>query len=350
LESLAAAATRIMSAESNADIAATVTDFATDMTTVTSCVVVPVSEPATAQAAISGRSTEGHIRIPLRVDDATVLGHIDLTGEHADPPDPEDVQLVQQLALMASHRMDLLRRYRRERDISHTLQRSLLPDTLPQLPQIDIVARYRPAAATDDVGGDWYDALLLPDGRLMVTVGDVMGHDLAAAVTMGQIRLLLRARSADSASPAELCTTVNRLMATVGTPKLATMIVAFIDLTNGCASLVNAGHPLPILRTPTHTAPLTVPASLPLGVTATTVYHETGATLPPGSTLLMYTDGLIERRDEPLSVSCDKLRRLVADLDVTALDAAVDILLDAHAANAHDDIAVLALRRPAYDS
>jgi serine phosphatase RsbU (regulator of sigma subunit) len=214
------------------------------------------------------------------------------------------------------------------------------------------VVRYRASTAATEVGGDWYDALFLPDGRLMVTVGDVAGHDVAAAVTMGQIRLLLRSRAADSADPADLCTAVNRLLPIVGTPTLTTLVVAFVDLDTGQATFVNAGHPPPIRSAGGQAEILALPESLPLGVNPDARYTSVDTVLPAGSTLLLYTDGLIERRREPMRVSRDKLLRRVADLDVAALDVAaldagIDALVDASATDAADDIAVLALRRPA---
>jgi serine phosphatase RsbU (regulator of sigma subunit) len=179
----------------------------------------------------------------------------------------------------------------------------------------------------------------------MVTVGDVVGHDLTAAVTMNQIRLLLRARAVDSSSPADLCASVNRLLPIVDTPKLATMIVAFIDVATGHAAFVNAGHPLPIVRTATHVSWLTLPVSLPLGAVREAHYRETVAILPPASTLLLYTDGLVERRQEPPAISNDKLLRRINDLDLSDLDTAIDSLLDIAASDADDDIALMALRR-----
>ncbi len=339
LEALTAAATRIISAEP-ADIAATLEAFVTDIAGVASCAVT-LADPSGGAVPVRG----GQTTIPLTADDGTVLGTIEITAT-GDGVDGEDVKLVEQLALIAGRRIEHLRRYRRERDVSHALQRSLLPESLPRSERFEMVARYRPAAATDEVGGDWYDALMLPDGRLMVTVGDVMGHDLAAAVTMGQIRLLLRSWAAASASPADLCSTVNTLLPVVGTPTMATMIVAFIDLGTGKASIVNAGHHAPILRTAERTRRLTVKTSMALGVLPHTTYRQTTTVLPPGSTLFIYTDGLTERRRESPQTSRRRLLRRCADLDLTDLDTAVDVLLDLCSADADDDIAIMALRRP----
>jgi DNA-binding response OmpR family regulator/anti-sigma regulatory factor (Ser/Thr protein kinase) len=166
IEALAAAATRIISAEKSAAIATAVTEFAHDVPSVASCDVTLARDlpaPQVRETAVAG-AVSGGIRIALTADDGSTLGTIDLTVDDGDTLDDEDRQLVEQLAVVASRRMEHLLRYRRERDISHTLQRSLLPQSLPHLAPIEIVARYRAAIAADDVGGDWYDDSSYPMG------------------------------------------------------------------------------------------------------------------------------------------------------------------------------------------
>ncbi|MBB5866892.1 signal transduction histidine kinase/serine phosphatase RsbU (regulator of sigma subunit)/CheY-like chemotaxis protein [Allocatelliglobosispora scoriae] len=345
LEALAGVAIQIISADTLDDIAAAAREFVRDRTSAGACSVTLV-RPATTWPE-PGEPGAGSVRIPLTADDGSALGSIDLDPRPGAELGEEDLRLVEQLALVASRRIENLLDYRRERGISHALQRSLLPTSLPRLASAEIVARYRPAVAAVDVGGDWYDALMLPDGRLMVTVGDVIGHDLTAAIAMNQIRLLLRALAADSAGPAELCSTVNRLLPAAGATRLATMVIAFIDPATGHTTMVNAGHPLPIVRSPDGVGEVAVPASLPLGVRSGTRYRDTDVVLAPGSMLLLYTDGLVERRTEQPRDSLDKLLRRVAELDLTDLGTAVDALLDAGGTDADDDIALLAVRRSA---
>jgi serine phosphatase RsbU (regulator of sigma subunit) len=218
---------------------------------------------------------------------------------------------------------------------------------MPVVAGLQLAARYRSATGPAEVGGDWYDAVLLPDGRLMVSVGDVIGHDLEAAVTMGEIRHFLRACAPGSADPGELCRSVNRLLQTDDGMQVATAVVAFIDPASGATTVVNAGHPPCLVISPDGVARrLDIPASPPLGVFATTAYSATNFTLSLGSVLLLYSDGLIERRGEDIDDSINKLVARSSGSFDRDLDRVLDRLINDALAPlpGYDDMVVLALR------
>ena len=348
LEALAAAAGQILAKQTLYEIAAVVEHSALEMSGAESASVhIDVIRAPEVSAPSAPREDPREIRIPLEPNDGRHVGTIRLVSRLDTAIAPQDLELVQQLAFVASRRIENITRYRQERSISHTLQRSLLPEELPDLATIDIATRYRPAGAEEDVGGDWYDAMILPDGRLMFSIGDVEGHDLKAAVAMNKIRLLLRAHAGDIAGPGELCYVVNRLLPSMGVEKIATMTLGFIDPRTGDTTLVNAGHPLPLLWSDNSVEVIELPISLPLGVRHDARYQELSTTLGNDATLLLYTDGLIERNGEHLDHS---LRRLISQLELidplpveTAVDEVLAVVTE-HSSS-RDDIALLALRR-----
>ena len=185
--------------------------------------------------------------------------------------------------------------------IAQTLQRSLLPRRLPRLPGLSMAAWYLPAAEQTAVGGDWYDAIELGHRRLGFTVGDVAGHGIAAATYMGQLRSAVRAYALDVERPSEVISKVARF-ADQESSRMATMIYATINLDTWVIDFARAGHPYPLLigheRAPEF---LTDAGGPPLGAGAEVDYDEQRVTLGPAETLLLYTDGLIERRGRTLS-------------------------------------------------
>jgi anti-anti-sigma factor len=233
----------------------------------------------------------------------------------------------------------------RERRIAETLQRSLLPQRLPRVPGVALAGRYLPGAAGLEVGGDWYDVFLLPGGRVGLTIGDVVGRGLTAAATMGQLRTGLRAYALESASPAAVLDRLNRLVQELETPQIATMVYAVLDPETGRLTYAVAGHPPPLLLSGDGTARyLPADGCPPLGVWGEPCRDE-GVMLDPGSTLLLYTDGLVERRARSIDDGLEALRAAMADgpgdLDRLCDDGVLGILpSDAPP----DDVAVLAVR------
>ena len=246
------------------------------------------------------------------------------------------------------------RLYRQQRGLAEGFQRSLLTEP-PQSDAVQIVVRYVPAAQAAEVGGDWYDAFCRPDGAMTLVIGDVVGHDTQAAAAMGQIRSTVRTVGAESDDgPADLLRRVDRVLNTLQTGILATSIVAQLETTSdgrtaGVTRLrwSNAGHPPPAMITAKGRVQLLTAAhtDLLLGVDHDAPRRESLVTLDPDAVLLLYTDGLVERRDQDLDDGLDRLQRTLTDLAGLDLDDLCDELLTRMVpAGPDDDIALLAVR------
>ena len=238
------------------------------------------------------------------------------------------------------------KRAQREHRIAETLQRNLLPEELPDIPGVALAARYVPATTGMQVGGDWYDVVPLPNGQVAVAIGDVAGHGLRAAATMGQLRMALRAYALEEGSPLRVVRRVRELVQRLVPSEMATLLYLVFDPDAGSITFSNAGHLPPLI------VPVDGPASYveeglapPLGATPHPEYDvEATATIEPGSTLLLFTDGLVERRGVSLR---DGLARLQDEVRVTQpdLEAMCDHLLAALLeSDVSDDVALLALR------
>jgi PAS domain S-box-containing protein len=239
----------------------------------------------------------------------------------------------------------LLEVYRREHKIAETLQRSLLPERLPQIEGIELAARYLPGARGAAIGGDWYDVLERPDGRVALVVGDVVGHGLRAAATMGQLRNAFRAYGLVESSPSEVVARINRLVMSGVEDVMATVLYLVLDRETGELSFSAAGHPPPLVLAPDGPQFLDGGRSVPIGASDPAVFREASAVLPPGSSLLLYTDGLVERRDEALDKRLEKLAAVAggAGEDLNALcDRVIEAVLDR--GEPGDDVALLAVR------
>jgi PAS domain S-box-containing protein len=243
------------------------------------------------------------------------LGVIALYRGGGRPPFTEtDVSVVEELGRRLAVGLANTDTFAREHAIAETLQRSLLPDALPQIAGLDLAVRYLPATEGAAVGGDWYDAFPLDDGRIGLVIGDVAGHNIASASAMGQVRSLLRAYAIDEPDPGRALQRTNAAMARLLPDALATVVYAVLDPATGDLAYANAGHPPPIITTTAGQAEyLHDTAGVMLGVCATASFTTGHRRLPPGASLLCYTDGLIEdrRRDirEGLTALTDTLRR-----------------------------------------
>jgi PAS domain S-box-containing protein len=239
----------------------------------------------------------------------------------------------------------LLEVYQREHKIAETLQRSLLPERLPQIEGLQLAARYLPGARGAAIGGDWYDVLERPDGRVALVVGDVVGHGLRAAATMGQLRNAFRAYGLVESSPAEVVARINRLVMSGVEDAMATVVYLVLDRETGEVSYSSAGHPPPLVLTPDGPRFLEGGRSVPIGASDPAVFREATAVLPPGSSLLLYTDGLVERRDVGLEERLGQLAE-VAGGAADDLDALCDRVLEVVLGEGDpgDDVALLAVR------
>jgi anti-sigma regulatory factor (Ser/Thr protein kinase)/putative methionine-R-sulfoxide reductase with GAF domain len=283
--------------------------------------------------------------VPLLVEGA-ILGvlHVGtVTPRRFTNSDAALLQLAAAQAAPAIDRARLFDALDREHRIAVALQRSLLPERLPELVGIDAAARYLPAR--DEVGGDWYDVIDLPGSRVGLAIGDVAGHGLRAAALMGQLRTGLRAYALEGLPPGETLKRLDRLLQTISGRGMATAAYAVVDPLTGKLHYASAGHPPPILvRGGKAASLLAVSSAPPLGTLAFAAYHEVEATLEAGDTILLYTDGLIERRREPLTDGLERLRALAA-VPATAdqlCQRVTDQLVPA--GGGEDDIAVVALR------
>ncbi|MGW6521055.1 SpoIIE family protein phosphatase [Streptomyces sp. NPDC054962] len=288
---------------------------------------------------------------PIRSTRA-VLGALTL-GRARQPGDFKtgDLPLIEDIARRAGLALDNARLYQRQRKVAETMQNHLLPQ-MPRVSGLQMAVRYLPAPDASQVGGDWYDAFSLPDGATALAVGDVVGHDLEAAAGMAQVRNMLRAYAwALPEPPSRIVERLDEAVMHITDVTMATMILARVeeaDEGRWKLSWSNAGHPPPLLISHDGLADyLTGGHGILLGTGAGEPRTDGTALLPPGSTLVLYTDGLIEEPGHTLDEGLHRLRRHAAALAHRPLDSFTDRLLRRvrPAAN-DDDVALLALRAP----
>jgi serine phosphatase RsbU (regulator of sigma subunit) len=230
---------------------------------------------------------------------------------------------------------------RRDREIALSLQRSLLPAHLPEVPGLRLAARYLPGGGGMEVGGDFYDVVVQPGGCVMATIGDVAGRGLPAATVMGQLRAATHAYALEGHPPGELLEHLNRLMLSMDL--FATAACAAIDPATGEVVYAAAGHPPPLHVDADGGRLLDQPGGTPLGLEARPA-REGRATLAPAAALVLYTDGLVERRDEAIDTSLARL----ADAAGTTTDpdeVCQRLLMRLGAEDVGDDVAMLAVSR-----
>ena len=233
-----------------------------------------------------------------------------------------------------------------EHRVKESLQRAVLPARLPSVPGVELAARYLPADMPSLVGGDWYDAFHLPDGSLAVATGDVVGHDLEAAATMGQVRNALRAYAFSDDPPAEVLTRLNLLITGLGDNGLATALVGRIDSALRTFRWSCGGHPPPLLIGADGVRLLSCPAGMMLGAVPEARYTDAHAAVEPDDLLVLYTDGLIERRDQDLDEGFAALVRAAGDLHGRPADTVCATLVDRLLPDQvhEDDVCLLVLR------
>ena len=234
------------------------------------------------------------------------------------------------------------RLFSEQRGVAQTLQHALLPDELPAFSGLELAVRYVPGVDGVDIGGDWYDVIGLDDGRVLLVVGDVSGRGLRAATLMASLRYGIRAYAAQGDAPATILFKLTKLIDIVRDGHFATVLCGLVDVREHRVTFANAGHPNPLLIDSAGTAFVPTRVGPPVGVAATE-YESVSVPIPPGGTLLAYTDGLFERRRENPDVGLERLR--AAAVSGESLDGLLDDLLDAMTPDgAHDDTAILALR------
>jgi PAS domain S-box-containing protein len=272
----------------------------------------------------------------------------------AHPFDADDLTVVSDIGRRVGLVIDNARRFGRQRAVAEAMQRNLLAP-LPQPGRLRLAARYQPAPAGSQVGGDWYDAFTLKDGTLALVIGDVVGHDLTAAAGMAQLHGILRSLTWDhTGPPGAIADRLDDAMPVITTVPLATLVLARVtgDPHTGPWTLqwTSAGHPPPLLLTQDGQAQyLEDGQGLLLGAGPLPAGSRPNATrpLPPGSTLLLYTDGLIETPGSDLETGLRRLRRQALTLVREPLDFLCDQVLAHVPPGSADDVALLALRIPA---
>jgi len=299
---------------------------------------------------------EGHppvrayLAVPVVARDGEVLGGLFLGHPEAGVFTERAERIVVGIVGHAAIAIENARLYERERSAALTLQRSLLPGSLPEGPGFQLTAAYLPASHHAEIGGDWYDAHALADGRLVITVGDIGGHDLRAAAVMGQVRAAVRLSALEDAGPADVLLRADRFLALSGADEFATAAQATYEPATGLFTIASAGHPPPLLvprDSPAVFLDVDPMPALGYGLLDQVAGDSNQAVfrLDPGATVILYTDGLVERRDCSVEIGLESLRAAAIaghDLEPAAL---CDHLLGQVVGSSpqHDDIVVLLL-------
>jgi serine phosphatase RsbU (regulator of sigma subunit) len=260
--------------------------------------------------------------------------------------DEEDLTFALELARHAALAIDNSQHYLREHEAAVTLQRALLPERLPDTAGIELAARYLPAGPGVEAGGDWYDAIDVGDGILDVIIGDVSGRGIPAASVMGRLRTAVHAYALDRLPPAETAERVDRLLSGLEGEEMATMILLRFDTSNHCAEFVRAGHPPALVREPSgEIFELNGEGgSPPLGLMLQQRRSSGSRELAPGSQVLLYTDGLIERRGEAIDTGVERLKDAFARSSED-LQPCLDSIIESVAEDsASDDVAALLMK------
>ncbi|MGA5424294.1 SpoIIE family protein phosphatase [Streptomyces lavendulocolor] len=296
----------------------------------------------------------GHraILAPLRGRRRVIGAAVFLRRPDRPPFEPNDLLVAAQLATHTALGIDKAVLYGREAYIADELQRTMLPENLPQPTGVKLASRYLPAAETARVGGDWYDAIPLPGSRVALVVGDVMGHSMTSAAIMGQLRTTAQTLAGLDLPPQEVLHHLDEQAQRLGENRMATCLYAVYDPVAHRITIANAGHPPPILlHLGGRAEVLRVPPGAPIGVGGVD-FEAVELDAPAGATLLLYTDGLVESRLRDVWTGIEQLReRLAATAQLTGpdhsppLEALCDDVLDMLGpGDRDDDIALLAAR------
>ncbi|HEX8052432.1 MAG TPA: SpoIIE family protein phosphatase [Thermoleophilaceae bacterium] len=305
----------------------------------------PVPRDGGLETVLAAAGMRSALVVPMSVE-GRVSGAIAVARRSAAPFPEGDHRLLQLIADRAALAIEHARLYQRELGIVEVLQRSLLPERLPRLPGVDLAARYMPGGVGADVGGDWYDAIPLAGGRIGMALGDVVGHGIGAAALMGQLRNALRAYALDGHSPSEVVSRLDRLVQRLEHGRMATLLFMVFEPDLGTVHFSSAGHLPPLVVEPDGSARyLDGGRTPPLGVMPLAEHLDATAEIPAGSTLVLYSDGLVEERGVGLDRGLATLSRATVEGpdDPEALcDHIIESLFEERSPN--DDVAVLVLR------
>ncbi|CAL9366358.1 hypothetical protein SUDANB176_00776 [Streptomyces sp. enrichment culture] len=264
------------------------------------------------------------------------------------PFSAEERAALTSLSGLIAQALDRARTYDRQDQVARGLQAALLPHTLPAVPGLEVAARYLPATRGMDIGGDFYDLIRLTDRTAAAVIGDVQGHNVTAAALMGQVRTGVHAHATAGATPDQILTRTNRLLADLAPELFTSCLYAHLDLARHRVCLATAGHPPPLLRRPDgRTDVLSPEPGLLLGIVPHASYTTLDVPLPPGAVLALYTDGLVEAPGTDLGQALADLARHLARTPAESLDHLADGMLRhaRHRTGEHtDDIALLLIR------
>jgi serine phosphatase RsbU (regulator of sigma subunit)/anti-sigma regulatory factor (Ser/Thr protein kinase) len=288
---------------------------------------------------------DGLLAAPLMGRDGRNIGVLRLADPYEEAFSADDEAVLVQLAQMASIAVENASLFERERATARGLQRQLLPHRLPSVEGLETTGRYVAGGHGVEVGGDWYDVLDHGEDRATLVIGDVMGRGVHAASVMGQLRVVLRAYALEGMRPSDALAALARLVDSLDGDYFVTCLCAQWDLRTGTLTFANAGHPPPLLRLGDGTVRyLRGTQGVPIGVDPAPSYVEHRVDAPAGSTLMMFTDGLVEHRDLPIDVTLDTLARAAAEAAASPEDLA-ERVLGAMPAVDGDDVALLIAHR-----
>ena len=250
-------------------------------------------------------------------------------------------RLASELDAVASRNRDM---YTEQRTIAETLQHALLPESLPPLRGLEVSALYIPAASGLDVGGDWYDIVATHEDRALVMIGDVSGHGLRAATAMASLRHAALAFASEDSRPGSVLARLSDFVNTTEHTYFATMLCMLIDIPARRLTVASAGHVAPLLLDGDDGHFVKFEVNVPIGVQRDSPYHEASVSVAPYSTLIAFTDGLVERRGEPLDAGLARLREAAAE-PRAALDELLGRVARSLASHDHhDDTAIVGIR------
>jgi serine phosphatase RsbU (regulator of sigma subunit)/anti-sigma regulatory factor (Ser/Thr protein kinase) len=282
--------------------------------------------------------------LPLILD-RQLLGVLYVGRRTATPFTADDAALLQLVGDRVALAVDRARLFEQERHIAETLQRSLLPEHLPEIPGLEVAVRYLPAGTGMEVGGDWFDMLELGDGRVVLAMGDVVGRGVRAAALMGKLRTSLEAYAYDGRSPREVVERLHSLMERQHRAEMATLLYVAIEPDRGTAELTSAGHLPMLIKAADGTARFVARGSSPpLGALPFVRFESSRVDIDPGSALVLFTDGLVEVRGTSIELRLEQLRRAVeagpADPEQLCIAVLTDMLGQKEP---QDDVALLVL-------
>ncbi|MCX4694969.1 SpoIIE family protein phosphatase [Streptomyces sp. NBC_01408] len=260
---------------------------------------------------------------------------------------PEERTVLTALAGLIAQALERARRYDSEAALARGLQAALLPRRLPVRERLETVGRYLPGTQGMDVGGDWYDVVETGSGLLALVIGDVQGHGVAAAATMGQLRSAVRAFALSGSTPQRVMSGTNQLLIDLDPGQFASCCYVLLDPASGSATAVRAGHPQPLLRHPGgRTEVLDLPGGVVLGIDPEATYPVAELRLARGAVLALFTDGLVEKPGTDIDVGIERLRLALAAAPSAPLTETADLLIGgAGDADRPDDIALLLASR-----